>query len=244
MPRSAAFARPACCLPPQPDCVKSPMRPVSRCVNTYPATIADALAITPLSTLYAKCWNCIASLLLHRPEMGITMNTIVKEEPPKVVRDDKHQYVGSSVNRPNMRRHLEGRGCFVDDISLPRLAHVVYLRSPYAHARFKIVDVSRAKAMPGIVAIVAGPEIASICTPWVATLAHLEGMKSPPEYPLALDRACWQGEPVLAIVALTRHQAEDALPFVDIDWQELPVVDNMETALSPETPVIHPELGD
>jgi carbon-monoxide dehydrogenase large subunit len=69
-------------------------------------------------------------------------------------------------------------------------------------------------------------------------------MRSPPEYPLALDRACWQGEPVLAIVALTRHQAEDAVPMVDIEWQELAVVDNMETALQPTTPVIHPELGN
>src|SRR5690606_30398678 len=128
-------------------------------------------------------------------------------------------------------------------ISLPRLAQVVLLRRPSAHARFKIIDSARAKAMPGVVAIVAGPEIASICTPWVATLAHLEGMKSPPEYPLALDRACWQGEPVVAIVALTRRQAEDALPLVEVDWQELPVVGDMETALLPETPVIHPELG-
>lgn len=174
------------------------------------------------------------------------MQATVKEETRPIVKQDKdsRQYVGSSVNRPNMRRHLEGRGCYVDDISLPRLVHVVYLRSPYAHARFSIVDVSRAKAMPGVVAIVDGREIATICTPWVATLAHLEGMRSPPEYPLALDRACWQGEPVLAIVALTRHQAEDALPMVEIDWHELPVVDNMETALAPETPVIHPELGD
>ncbi len=172
------------------------------------------------------------------------MDTIVKEESGRFVKDDTRQYVGTSVNRPNMKRHLEGRGCFVDDISLPRLAHVVYLRSPYAHARFKIVDTARAKAMPGVIAVVDGHEIATVCTPWVATLAHMTGMKSPPQYPVALDRACWQGEPVLAIVALTRHQAEDALPMVEIDWQELPVVDNMETALLPETHVIHPELGD
>lgn len=153
-------------------------------------------------------------------------------------------YIGASVARPNAKRHLEGRGVYVDDVSLPRLAHVVYLRSPLAHARIGDIDALQARGMPGIIAIVDGHEIATICTPWTATLAHLVGMKSAPQYPLAIDRACWQGEPVLAIVAETRHQAEDALQTIVVDWQELPVVGNMETALAPETPVIHPALGD
>lgn len=153
-------------------------------------------------------------------------------------------YIGASVARPNAKRHLEGRGVYVDDVSLARLAHVVYLRSPLAHARIGGIDAVQARGMPGIIAIVDGHEIATICTPWTATLAHLVGMKSAPQYPLALDRACWQGEPVLAIVAETRHQAEDALQTIVVDWQELPVVANMETALAPETPVIHPALGD
>lgn len=153
-------------------------------------------------------------------------------------------YIGASVARPNARRHLEGRGVYVDDVSLARLAHVVYLRSPLAHARIGGIDAVQARGMPGIIAIVDGHEIATICTPWTATLAHLVGMKSAPQYPLALDRACWQGEPVLAIVAETRHQAEDAMQTIVIDWQELPVVADMEAALAPETPVIHPALGD
>jgi carbon-monoxide dehydrogenase large subunit len=156
----------------------------------------------------------------------------------------QRSYIGAAVTRPNAKRHLEGRGVYVDDIVLPRMAHVVYLRSPLAHARIGVIDDEQARAMPGIIAIVDGREIATICTPWVGTLAHLTGMKSAPQYPLAIERACWQGEPVLAIVAETRHQAEDALQTIVVDWQELPVVGNMETALAPETPVIHPELGD
>ena len=153
-------------------------------------------------------------------------------------------YIGAAVVRPNAKRHLEGRGIYVDDIALPRLAHVVYLRSPLAHARIGAIDADQARGMPGIIAIVDGHEIATICTPWTGTLAHLIGMKSAPQYPLAIERACWQGEPVLAIVAETRHQAEDALQTIVVDWQELPVVGNMETALAPKTPVIHPALGD
>jgi carbon-monoxide dehydrogenase large subunit len=95
-----------------------------------------------------------------------------------------------------------------------------------------------------VLAVVTGPEIAALCKPWVATLAHLAGIKSAPEYPLAIERATWQGEPVVAVVAETRAQAEDALALVEVEWESLPAVTDTETALDPGTPVIHPELGD
>ena len=153
-------------------------------------------------------------------------------------------YIGSGVSRPNAKRHLEGRGTYVDDIVLARLAHVVFLRSPLAHARIGKIDAEAARGMPGVIAVVDGKKIAEICSPWVATLTHLTGMKSAAQYPLAMDRVCWQGEPVLAIVAESRQQAEDALQTITVDWQQLPVVAHMETALDAKTPVIHPELGD
>jgi carbon-monoxide dehydrogenase large subunit len=153
-------------------------------------------------------------------------------------------YVGASVARPNAKRHLEGRGTYVDDIALANLAHVVYLRSPMAHARIGRIDADVARGMPGVIAVVDGWQVAQICSPWVATLTHLSGMKSAPQYPLALDRVCWQGEPVLAVVAQSRQLAEDALQTIVVDWQPLPVVAHMETALDAATPVIHPELGD
>ncbi|HCE09937.1 MAG TPA: carbon monoxide dehydrogenase [Oxalobacteraceae bacterium] len=153
-------------------------------------------------------------------------------------------YIGASMARPNARRHLEGRGTYVDDIVLARMAHAVYLRCPLAHARIGAIDAELARGMPGVIAIVDGKQIAQLCKPWVATLAHLTGMKSAPQYPLAIERACWQGEPVLAIVAQTRQQAEDALQTINVEWEELPVVADMETALAAGTPVIHPALGD
>ena len=153
-------------------------------------------------------------------------------------------YIGASMARPNAKRHLEGRGTYVDDIVLARMAHAVYLRCPLAHARIGAIDAELARGMPGVIAIVDGKQIAQLCKPWVATLAHLTGMKSAPQYPLAIERACWQGEPVLAIVAQTRQQAEDALQTINVEWEELPVVADMETALAAGTPVIHPALGD
>ena len=157
---------------------------------------------------------------------------------------DDPRYIGAAVARPGARRLVEGRGCYVDDISLPRMAHVVYWRSPVAHCRILAIHREDAAKMPGVLAIIDGAQVAAICKPWVATLGHLAGMKSAPQHALAIERACWQGEPVVAVVAETRVQAEDALQYLTVDWEDLPAATEMETALAPETPLIHPELGD
>ena len=81
-----------------------------------------------------------------------------------------------------------------------------------------------AQALPGVFAVVTGAEIAAVCKPWVATLAHLAGIKSAPQYPMAIDRATWQGEPVVAVVAETRARAEDALALLQVEWEDLPAV--------------------
>lgn len=154
------------------------------------------------------------------------------------------RYIGHSVPRGGIERLTEGRGQYVDDIELPRMAHVVFWRSPVAHARIVKVNGDEARRMPGVLAVADGQELAKLCKPWVAVLGHLAGMKSAPQNALAIDRACWQGEPVVAIVAETRAQAEDALGLVDVQWEELPALTDIETALHPDTPVMHAELGD
>jgi carbon-monoxide dehydrogenase large subunit len=152
--------------------------------------------------------------------------------------------VGSRVPRPNARRLVEGRGTYVDDVELPRMVHVVYVRSPHAHARIVSIDASAALAIPGVVAVVDGGQLAEVCRPFVGTLSHLAGMRSAPQHAVAVDRACWQGEAVLAVVAETRAVAEDAALAIAVEWEVLPAVTDMATALDAATPVIHPELGD
>ncbi|MBC7597774.1 MAG: xanthine dehydrogenase family protein, partial [Polaromonas sp.] len=154
------------------------------------------------------------------------------------------RYIGQAIPRPNIERLTEGRGQYVDDIELPRMAHVVFWRSPVAHARITHIERDFARMMPGVLAVYDGKDLATICKPWVATLTHLVGLKSAPQYPMAIDRACWQGEPVVAVVAKTRAEAEDALQYVQVEWEALPAALDMNTALHPDTPVIHPELGD
>src|SRR5512139_1868675 len=152
-------------------------------------------------------------------------------------------YIGQSVPRPNAQRLLQGRGAFVDDLRFPRLAHAVFFRSPHAHARIRKLSWDKAIKSPGVIGIFDGRAVAEYCTPWVAVLGHLKGIKSPPQHAIAIDRACWQGEAVAAVVAETRAQAEDAAALVECEWEELPAVTDMEASLS-GTPVIHQELGD
>jgi len=152
-------------------------------------------------------------------------------------------YIGQSVPRPNTQRLLQGRGSFIDDLRFPRLAHVAFFRSPYAHARIKKLDFSKAIKSPGVLAVFDGPKVAEYCKPWVAVLAHLKGIKSPPQHAIAIGRACWQGEAVAAVVAESRSQAEDAVALVEAEWEELPVVVDMEEALAGKK-IIHPEFTD
>jgi aerobic carbon-monoxide dehydrogenase large subunit len=155
----------------------------------------------------------------------------------------QENYVGQSVPRSGAKKLLEGRGTYLDDIRLPRLVHVVYLRSPHAHARIKHLDLSQARKQPGVVAVFTGHEVAQYCTPWVGVLGHLKGIRSAPQYAIAPERACWQGEAIAAIVAQTRRQAEDALDHVMVEWDLLPAVTDMEASLAGDV-VIHPDLGD
>ncbi len=155
----------------------------------------------------------------------------------------KPGYIGQSVPRPNAKRLLQGRGVYTDDLRLPRLAHVVFFRSPHAHARIVKLDFTRARAMPGVIAVVDGKALATYCKPWVAVLAHLKGIKSAPQHAIAIDRACWQGEAVAAVVAESRAQAEDAAELIEADWEELPVVVDMDESLAGKY-VIHPDLGE
>ena len=152
-------------------------------------------------------------------------------------------YIGQSVPRANAKRLLQGRGAYTDDLRFARLAHVVFFRSPHAHARIVRLDLARARTMPGIIAAVDGATLAQYCKPWVAVLDHLKGIKSATQHAIAIGRACWQGEAVAAIVAQTRAQAEDALEAVEAEWKPLPVVTDMAASLA-GTQVIHPEMSD
>ena len=173
--------------------------------------------------------------------------------PPIVAEDRQPQapaqapvaerHIGRPLPRTGARRLLQGRGTYLDDVLLPRVAHVVFVRSPHAHARIVGLSLQAARERPGVIAVVDGRTLAGWCTPWVGVLGHLKGIKSAEQHAIAIDRACWQGEAVAAIVAQTRHQAEDALDHVVVDWEPLEPVVDMHASREGAR-VIHPQLGD
>jgi len=174
----------------------------------------------------------------------MTMKIVSDVPSPLTALDRPNSYIGRAVPRPNLQRLTQGRAQYVSDLVLPRMAHVAYVRSPFAHARIKHIDKSEAEKARGVIAIVTGAELAKIITPWVGVLTHLKGIKSAPQYAIAVDRACWQGEAVCAVVARSRAVAEDACELIQVNYEELTPVTDPETALDAATPVIHPDLGD
>src|SRR5476649_1885734 len=85
--------------------------------------------------------------------------------------DRPNSYIGKTVPRPNLERLMQGRGLYVSDMELPRMAHVVFLRSPHAHARIVNIDAVAAKRLTGVIAVVTGQELAAVITPWIGVLS-------------------------------------------------------------------------
>lgn len=153
-------------------------------------------------------------------------------------------YIGAPLPRADAKRLLEGEGRFVDDVPIARLAHIAFLRSPFAHARIVRLDTQAARSAPGVVAVLTGADVARLCTPYTGILTHIPGMRSVPQYPMAVERALWQGEPVAAVVAESRGEAEDALERIEVEWEELPTITDPRAALEDGAPILHPTLGD
>src|SRR6266542_2618183 len=149
------------------------------------------------------------------------------------------KYVGAVVRRREDPRYLTGRGRFVDDMTVPGCLHAALLRSPHAHARIAAIRLAAARARPGVVAVL--------------TFGELDGLEPLPEagvappplqYPLARSKARYVGEPVVLVVAADRYAAEDALERIEVDWQPLPVVVDVEAGLRPGAPRIHDDWPD
>lgn len=141
---------------------------------------------------------------------------------------------------------ITGTSGYVDDLKAPQgrpaPLHMVAVRSPYAHAEIKSVNLEAARAMPGVVAAFSGAELAGPM-PLLDTIP-LPGLRKPPRHPLATDRARYVGDPVAVILAESSYAAIDALEQVEIDYIPLTAVSNPETALAPGAPVLYDELGD
>src|SRR6266480_667701 len=158
--------------------------------------------------------------------------------------DTADRVVGTSVLRKEDAELITGQGKYTDDLKVPGMLHMVLVRSPFAHARVRSVDLSAAKAMDGVVAAFSGADLAedwagSLPMAWPVT----EDIKSPTHLPLTKDKARHQGDGVAVVVAETRAIAKDAAEAVDVDYEELPVVTDSQQALADGAPLVHDEFG-
>jgi carbon-monoxide dehydrogenase large subunit len=158
--------------------------------------------------------------------------------------DRPNSYIGRALSRPNARRLLAGRGRYVTDLQLPRMLHAAFLRSPHARARIVSIDVSQARAMPGVRLVATAADFDRLCTPWTGTLDHFKGMVSPEQHPLPRDEVTWAGQAVVAVVADSRAAAEDALEVIAIDYEELPAVVDLDAARQPGAPTVRGDVAD
>lgn len=151
----------------------------------------------------------------------------------------KKPWVGRSLKRKEDLRLLVGRGRFIDDIRLPNMKHAAILRSPHAHAHIKSVDASRALKHAGVHGVLTGADVAEMSDPFSV------GVPVPPKYySCAVDRVRFVGEPVAVVIADTRYIAEDAIELIEVDYEPLPVVMDIEEAIKPEAPVLHDNIGN
>jgi carbon-monoxide dehydrogenase large subunit len=144
---------------------------------------------------------------------------------------------------------LTGRGRFTDDVAVPGQVHAAFARSPVAHARLRGVDVTRAAAMPGVLAVFTGADLAAAGLGGIRPVVAFPGRDGRPMFqtampPLAVGRARYVGEPLALVVAETAAQAEDAAQAVAADLDELPAVADVERALAPGAPTLWPEVPD
>jgi len=156
------------------------------------------------------------------------------------------RYTGASIKRSEDPRILTGAGRYVDDIKLPGMLHAAFARSPMAHARVLSVDVSAARELPGVVAVLTGAELEEMTVPGPDALMALMGWAGPtPQFTLlATDKVRLVGDPVAVVIAESRYLAEDGCELVEVDYEDLPPVVNAAFALDPASPPLFENLGD
>jgi carbon-monoxide dehydrogenase large subunit len=166
----------------------------------------------------------------------------------------RNKLVGSAMRRKEDPDILLGEARYTQDVTLPGMLHAAILRSPYAHARIRSMNLDRALALPGVVAGLTGAQLKQIS--YLKPLAPFPFQSRDPfqkgnptikffdHYCLATDKARFVGEPLAAVVATDRYIAEDALELIDTEFDELPAVVGTEAALAPTAPRLYEEWDD
>jgi carbon-monoxide dehydrogenase large subunit len=154
---------------------------------------------------------------------------------------------GQPIKRREDPRFITGRGRYVDDVRLPGMTYAAFVRSPHAHARIRGIDVARAKALPGVVAVFTGADMTGVnslpCGWDLRKDKNVPGVVQdlimPPHMPLASDEARHVGDPVAIVIAESQTAAVDGADLVVVDWEALPTVTSTEKATQTGQPLVH-----
>jgi CO/xanthine dehydrogenase Mo-binding subunit len=172
----------------------------------------------------------------------VSETTVAPERPVTIERDEtKPGFIGVNVPRKEDKRLVQGEGVFVDDVKRHAMAYVHFVRSPYAHAAITSIDVSKAMELDGVYGTLIGEEVAAQTDAFFQIAPPPGGHVK--DYALAVGRVRHVGEPVAAVAAATRELARDAADLIEVEYEPLQPVVDMERAADHDMPVLHDEVG-
>ena len=149
---------------------------------------------------------------------------------------------GNAVQRLEDQQLLLGAGVYTNDVSLTEQTHLVFLRSPYPHAKITRLDTQQARSQPGVLAVFTGPELLSagvkpMARPMNFKRADGSPLSSTTRYILATDTVRFVGEPIAAVVATSEELARNAMELIEVEFEALPSATNLTDALAPNAPL-------
>src|SRR5579872_2986602 len=153
-------------------------------------------------------------------------------------RQAKLHGLGSKRKRVEDVRFTQGRGNYVDDLKLPGMLFGDFHRSSYGHARIKRIDTSKAKALPGVVAVLTAADLKPLKLDWMPTLA------GDVQAVLAGDKVLFQNQEIAFVIATDRYIAADAADLVEVEYEELPALVDPFKAMAPDAPVLREDIKD
>ncbi|MEM0440399.1 MAG: xanthine dehydrogenase family protein molybdopterin-binding subunit [Candidatus Caldarchaeum sp.] len=153
--------------------------------------------------------------------------------------------IGAAIPRLEDKKYLTGMGNYVDDVNLPKMLHAAVLRSNYAHARIKKIDTSKARSLPNVYAVYTAEDLGPLNGPLPPSVSPLAQYPIPymrTHFALAKEKVRYVGEPIAFVVAENRYVARDALELIDVEYEPLPAVVDVEKAVQPDSPLVHEDV--
>src|SRR6202795_331917 len=158
--------------------------------------------------------------------------------PTRAEREARSEGMGCSRRRTEDARFIQGKGNYVDDLKLPGMLYGDFVRSPHAHARIKKIDAAKAKALPGVLAVLTAAELKPLNLHYMPTLA------GDVQAVLAEEKVLFQNQEVAFVIAEDRYTAADAVELVEGEYEALPVIVDPFKSMAKDAPVLREDIKD